>query len=76
MPEVAASFGFGELWPDFAGAVSSTTPGCAHEGLAYFEAHASGWLTLAMIAGTVLCAWVGVGQISLFAHAWKWFRST
>ena len=48
----------------------------AHETLAYFEAHVSGWLTLAMIAGTVLCAWVGVGQVSLFAHARKWFRST
>ena len=47
----------------------------AHEALAYFEAHVSGWLTFATIAGTVLCAWVGAGQISLFAHAWKWFRS-
>jgi hypothetical protein len=47
----------------------------AHEALAYFEAHVSGWLLLAAIAGTVLCAWVGAGQISLFAHAWKWVRS-
>ena len=48
----------------------------AHEALAYFEAHVSGWLMFAAIAGTVLCAWVGVGQISLFAHAWKWLWST
>jgi hypothetical protein len=48
----------------------------AHEDLAYFEAHVGSWLTLATIAGTVLCAWISVGQISLFAHAWKWFRST
>jgi hypothetical protein len=47
----------------------------AREDLAYFEAHVSGWLMVAAIAGTVLCAWVGLGQISLFAHAWKWFRS-
>jgi hypothetical protein len=44
------------------------------EALAYFEAHVSGWLTVATIAGTVLFAWVGLGQISLLAHAWKWFR--
>jgi hypothetical protein len=48
----------------------------AREALAYFEGHVSRWLTVATIAGTVLCAWVGLGQISLFAHAWKWFRST
>jgi hypothetical protein len=48
----------------------------AHEALAYFKAHVSAWLMLAAIAGTVLCAWMGVGQISLFAHAWKWFRCT
>jgi hypothetical protein len=48
----------------------------AHDALAYFEAHVSRWLTLATIAGTVLCAWIGVGQISLFVHAWKWLRST
>ena len=47
----------------------------AQEDLAYFEAHINGWLMLAAIAGTVLCAWVGVGQISLFAHAWKWMQS-
>ena len=48
----------------------------AQEALAYLKVHVSGWLTVATIAGTVLCAWVGLAQISLFAHAWKWFRST
>jgi hypothetical protein len=48
----------------------------AQKALAYFESQVSGWLMLGAIGGTVLCAWVGVGQISLFAHAWKWLRST
>lgn len=31
-------------------------------------------LTLSALALTVLCAWVGVSQVSLFAHGWKWYR--
>jgi hypothetical protein len=33
-----------------------------------------GWLTWAAIVVTVLVAWVGAGQISLFAHGVKWCR--
>jgi hypothetical protein len=32
------------------------------------------WLTLATIALTALCVWVGLGQISLLAHALTWCR--
>jgi hypothetical protein len=32
------------------------------------------WLTRIAIAVTVVCAWVGLSQISLMAHAWKWCR--
>ncbi len=32
------------------------------------------WLFRATIAVSVICAWVAVSQISLFAHAWKWWR--
>ena len=31
-----------------------------------------GWMTFAAITTTVLCVWVAISQISLFAHAWKW----
>ena len=33
------------------------------------------WLRIAAITVTVACVWVAVSQISLFAHACKWFRS-
>jgi hypothetical protein len=36
------------------------------------EARVREWLTLAAVTVTVACAWVGVSQLSLFAHAWKW----
>jgi hypothetical protein len=32
------------------------------------------WLTLIAIAATVICVWVAMSQISLFAHALKWGR--
>jgi hypothetical protein len=32
------------------------------------------WLMRIAIAVTVACAWVGLSQISLMAHAWKWCR--
>jgi hypothetical protein len=32
-----------------------------------------GWLTPAAIVGTLVCAWVAVGQVSLFAHAVRWW---
>ena len=42
--------------------------------LARVKAKLPGWLTWAAIAVTVLCSWVGAGQISLFAHALRWCR--
>lgn len=33
-----------------------------------------GWLTCAAIAVTVVCSWVGAGQISLFAHGLRWCK--
>jgi hypothetical protein len=33
-----------------------------------------GWLLLGAVVVTVLCVWVGVSQVSLAAHAWKWLR--
>ena len=34
-----------------------------------------GWVTCAAIAVSVLCFWMGAGQISLFAHALRWCRA-
>jgi hypothetical protein len=42
--------------------------------LAHVKAKLLGWLTCAAIVATVLCSWVGAGQISLFAHALRWCR--
>jgi hypothetical protein len=42
--------------------------------LAHFKAKLLGWLTYAAIVVTVLCSWVGAGQISLFARALRWCR--
>jgi hypothetical protein len=44
----------------------------AQDGLPRLKSEILGWLTLIAIAVTVLCAWAGIGQISLFAHGWKW----
>jgi hypothetical protein len=46
----------------------------AREKLTYLEANGPRWLTLTAITVTVLCAWVGLSQLSLLARAWKWFR--
>jgi hypothetical protein len=46
----------------------------ARDDLAHVKAKIPGWLTCAAIAVTVLCSWVGAGQISLFAHALRWCR--
>lgn len=45
----------------------------ARQQLHRLKAQILGWLTLAAIAVTVLFAWLGLSQISLFVHAWKWF---
>src|SRR5262249_32831162 len=47
----------------------------AREEAAFLKNRIPGWLTFAAIGATVLCAWMGLGQISLFAQAWKWFWS-
>jgi len=47
----------------------------AQQELARIQAEAMGWLTLVAVAVSALCAWVGVSQISLFAHAWGWCRA-
>jgi hypothetical protein len=41
----------------------------------HLRAHLPGWLWLGAVAVTVLCTWVGVSQVSLAAHAWKWLRA-
>jgi hypothetical protein len=46
----------------------------ARDDLAHARAKLLGWLTCAAIAVTVLCLWVGAGQISLFARAPRWCR--
>jgi hypothetical protein len=46
----------------------------ARDDLAHVKAKMPGWLTCAAIAVTVLCSWVGAGQISLFVHALRWCR--
>jgi uncharacterized membrane protein YqjE len=40
--------------------------------LAEFKARLLAWLLLGAIAVTVVAAWAGIGQLSLFAHGWKW----
>jgi hypothetical protein len=47
----------------------------AREELSRVRAEALGWLTLVAVAVSALCAWVGVSQVSLFAHAWGWCRA-
>ena len=47
----------------------------AREELARVQAQALRWLTLGAVAVSALCAWVGLSQISLFAHAWGWCRA-
>jgi hypothetical protein len=46
----------------------------AREELPRVKAEVLGWLTHAAVAVTVLCVWVAVSQMSLFAHARKWGR--
>jgi hypothetical protein len=45
----------------------------AREDLPRIKAKILGWMLLAAIVVTVVCAWVAVSQVSLFAHGWKWF---
>jgi hypothetical protein len=40
--------------------------------LAHIRERIHAWLTLAAIAATVLCSWMGAGQISLFASSLRW----
>ena len=47
----------------------------ARERQARLRERLPGWLLLGTVAGTVLCAWVGLSQVSLAAHAWKWLRA-
>jgi hypothetical protein len=47
----------------------------ARQDLPRVKAEALRWLTLGAVAVSVLCAWVGVSQVSLFAHAWGWCRA-
>lgn len=42
--------------------------------LPQFKARVLRWLTLTALAGTGVCVWVGLSQLSLFAHAWRWPR--
>jgi hypothetical protein len=45
------------------------------EQLPHIKGKALAWLRLVAIGVSVLCVWVGVSQISLFAHARKWCRA-
>jgi hypothetical protein len=47
----------------------------ARDRLPHLKSEALRWLTLVAVAVSALCAWVGVSQISLFAHAWGWCRA-
>jgi hypothetical protein len=47
----------------------------ARERQARLRARLPGWLVLGAVAVTALGAWVGVSQVSLAAHAWKWLRA-
>jgi hypothetical protein len=42
--------------------------------LQQLKARILGWILLAAVIVTAVCAWVGVSQISLFSHGWKWLR--
>jgi hypothetical protein len=42
---------------------------------AQLKQHILGWLTVAAILLTAVCAWAAVSQLSLCAHAWKWMRA-
>jgi hypothetical protein len=44
----------------------------AQSELASFKARLLAWLLLGAIAVTVVAAWSALGQLSLFAHGWKW----
>jgi hypothetical protein len=46
----------------------------AREDLRHVKVEILGWLTPAAIVATLLCLWMAVGQISLFAHALGWFK--
>jgi hypothetical protein len=48
----------------------------ARQEVARLKARIPVWLTWAAVAVTVLLAWGVVSQMSLVAHAWKWFRGT
>jgi len=48
----------------------------AREGLQFVKTETFGWITPAAIVATLLCAWVAVGQLSLFAHALPWCRAS
>jgi hypothetical protein len=47
----------------------------AWDELARVQSEVLRWLTLGAVAVSALCAWVGVSQVSLFAHAWGWCRA-
>jgi uncharacterized membrane protein YqjE len=44
----------------------------AQSELASFKARLLAWLLLGALAVTVIAAWSALGQVSLFAHGWKW----
>lgn len=46
-----------------------------HDGLAQVKAKILGWLTFAAIGVTVLCSWMGAGQLSLIARALRWCKA-
>lgn len=46
----------------------------ARENLANVNANMLGWVRYGAIAVTALCVWMGAGQLSLFASAWRWCR--
>jgi hypothetical protein len=46
----------------------------AREEMGWVRPKVAGGLTLTAIAVTVLLGWVAAGQVSLFAHALRWFR--
>jgi hypothetical protein len=43
--------------------------------LAHVRAKLLGWLTCTAVVVTVLCSWMGAGQISLFALALRWCKA-
>ncbi len=47
----------------------------ARDELARVKDEVLGWLTFVVVALSALCAWLGVSQVSLFAHAWGWCRA-